>query len=158
MRKVNKDTWAALGFLVFSLAYGWQSFNIEMFPFQEFEPFTPRTWPFVLAVIGIGLAILQLGKSLVSVSTIRASWGGYDWFRVALLTVSIVIYAWVFTWLGFIVATTLFLLFGYLLLGERRVVVLLAASLPVSFGFWAIMTQLLGLYLAPGDVFRGVFW
>lgn len=155
---LNRDVYAAFAFLVFSLAYGWQAFHIDMFPGQEFEPFTPRTWPFSLAVIGIALSVAQLVKSLRESPEGAISWGGFDWVRVGLLTVAMVVYAALFTWLGFLVSTTLFLVTGYAILGERRPLVLFAASVLVVVGFWAIMTQLLGLYLAPGEAFRGWIW
>lgn len=151
---LNRDAIAALAFLAFSIAYGLQASRIEMFPGQEFEPFTPRTFPFALAVIGGVLSCLQLLKSLREGVSETRSWATFDWARVALLTVLMVIYAALFSMLGFIVATTLFLAAGYIVLGERRPVVILAASLVLVLAFWAIMTQLLGLYLAPGTLFR----
>ena len=39
------------------------------------------------------------------------------------------------------------------LLTLMGIFVLLVAAPGVAVGFWAIMTQLLGLYLAPGEVF-----
>ena len=155
---LNRDIIAAFGFLVFSVAYGWQAFGIDMFPGQEFEPFTPRTWPFVLSVVAIALSLAQIVKSLREAQGDEESWASFDWSRVALLTVAMVVYASVFTWLGFLVATTLFLATGYVILGERRPLVLFSASVLVVVGFWAIMTQLLGLYLAPGEAFRGWIW
>ncbi|UCH75012.1 MAG: tripartite tricarboxylate transporter TctB family protein [Rhodospirillales bacterium] len=154
----NRDVAAALGFLAFSIAYGWQATGIDLFPGQEYEPFTPQTFPLALAVAGGVLALLQLVKSLRAQPEAGDSWARYDWTRVGLLLVTMVVYGATFTWLGFIVATTLFLVAGYLILGERRPLVIGAASVGVSVGFWAIMTRLLGLYLAPGELFRGWLW
>ncbi len=53
---------------------------------------------------------------------------------------------------GFIISTITFLILGYLILGERRVKTLILASVPVVIIFWAIMTQLLGIYLSSGDL------
>jgi putative tricarboxylic transport membrane protein len=64
-------------------------------------------------------------------------------------------YGFAFTPLGFIPATTLFLLPGFFTLGERRKAVLLFLPLAFSLLFWAVMTQVLGLYLAPGDWWPG---
>ena len=60
-------------------------------------------------------------------------------------------YGFAFVPLGFIAATILFLLMGFLTLGERRIPVLVILPVIFTFAFWAVMTQLLGLYLAPGD-------
>ena len=151
---LNRDAAAALAFLAFSIAYGVQASRIEMFPGQQFEPFTPRTFPLALAVIGGALSCLQLIKSLREGASDDRSWAKFDWWRVALLTVLMVVYAALFSALGFVIATTLFLATGYLILGERRPLVILLASLGLVLAFWAIMTQLLGLYLAPGTLVR----
>ncbi len=155
---LNRDAAAALGFLAFSIAYGWQATGIDLFPGQEYEPFTPQTFPLALAVVGGVLAFLQLVKSLRAAPEAGDSWARYDWTRVGLLIVTMIAYGATFTWLGFIVSTVLFLAAGYLILGERRPLVIGAASVGVAVGFWAIMTRLLGLYLAPGELFRGWLW
>lgn len=155
---LNRDVAAALGFLAFSIAYGWQATGIDIFPGQEYEPFTPQTFPLSLAVIGAVLALGQIIKSLREPPAEAEPWGGYDWRRVGLLLLSMIVYGATFTWLGFIVSTALFLTAGYLILGERRAVVIGSASVLVTLAFWAIMTKLLGIYLAPGELFRGWIW
>ncbi len=155
---LNRDSIAALGFLAFSIAYGWQATGIDMFPGQEGEAFTPRTFPLALAVIGGLLALGQAVKSLRQPPAEGDSWGGYDWPRVGLLLLTMLAYGATFSWLGFIVSTILFLVAGYLILGERRPLMIGFASAGVTLAFWAIMTRLLGLYLAPGELFRGWLW
>lgn len=153
---LSRDAFAALGFLAFSLAYGWQTQQIEMFAWQAAEPFTPRTYPTLLAGVGVVLSVIQLIKALSRTQEVEeSSWRGFDWGRVALLVVAMVVYGAIFTPVGFLVSTALFLAAGYYILGERRWLVVLGASVVVSVGFWAIMTQLLGLYLAPGFLFNG---
>lgn len=159
---LSRDAVAALCFLALSIAYGWHATNIQLFPGQEFEPFTPRTFPYALAVIGAVLSGFQL------ISVLRRkpkpgeepekpqSWAGFDWGRVAALVVAMVCYGAAFQPLGFVIATSLFLAAGYLILGERRWTVVLGASLPVAFVFWALMTQVLGLYLDPGALIRAL--
>ena len=147
---LSRDAFAALGFLAFSLAYGWQATGIDMFPGQEFEPFTPRTFPYALAVAGVVLSLIQLVSSLRRQGDAsQPSWRGFDWVRVLWLVAAMVAYGTLFTPLGFLVATTLFLAAGYLILGERRWIVVAGASAVVAIGFCAIMPRLLGLYLAP---------
>jgi len=155
---LSRDVVAALGFVAFSIAYGWQATGIDIFPGQEYEPFTPQTFPLALAVIGAILGLGQLAKSLRAPEADTAAWSRYDWPRVGLLLASMLVYGATFTWLGFLVSTMLFLTAGYLILGERRAVVVGAASVLVTVGFWAIMTKILGIYLAPGELFRGWLW
>lgn len=155
---LNRDVIAALGFLAFSIAYGWQASGIDIFPGQEYEPFTPQTFPLALSVIGGVLALAQIVKSLREPPVGAKPWRGYDWWRVGLLLLSMIFYGATFTWLGFILSTILFLTAGYLILGERRALVVGSASVLVTLAFWAIMTKLLGIYLAPGELFRGWIW
>lgn len=155
---LNRDSVAALGFLAFSTAYGWQATGIDMFPGQEGEAFTPQTFPLALAIAGGLLALGQTVKSLRDPPMAGEAWTSYDWPRVGLLLLSMVAYGATFTWLGFIVSTTLFLVAGYLILGERRPLVIGMASVVLTVAFWALMTKILGLYLAPGELFRGWLW
>ena len=46
-------------------------------------------------------------------------------------------------------AALLLLAGGFVLLGERRVSVILGVAVPVVLGFWAVLTQLLGVFIAP---------
>lgn len=153
---LSRDAVAALSFLALSIAYGWHAGSIQLFPGQEFEPFTPRTFPYALALIGAVLSLVQLVSVLRRPPARGESWGGFDWGRVAALVVAMVLYGAAFKPLGFVIATSLFLAAGYLILGERRWTVVLGASAPVALVFWALMTQVLGLYLDPGDLLRGL--
>ncbi|WP_404383820.1 tripartite tricarboxylate transporter TctB family protein [Caenispirillum salinarum] len=158
---LSRDAVAALCFLALSVAYGWHAGSIQLFPGQEFEPFTPRTFPYALAVIGIVLSLAQLFTVMRKPKAGEKhgkpeSWAGFDWGRVAALVVAMVAYGAAFKPLGFIIATSLFLAAGYLILGERRWTVVLGASVPVAVVFWALMTQVLGLYLDPGALIRAL--
>ena len=164
---MTRDRIGALFFLALSIAYGILAQDIRVLGFgAETQPFTPRTMPTALAVIGGTIAFLMLvlpprppeskADDAADAGQIEvpggpfAGWGRFDWWRLAGLGVTMVVYASLLTMLGFIVATTLFLMAGYLILGERRIGMLIGASLPVVVVFWAIMTQLLDIYLAPG--------
>ncbi len=74
-----------------------------------------------------------------------AQWRTYDWLRPALLCGLMVLYGLTVKSVGFLLSTSVFLVAGYLLLGERRLWVLLVASLPVAAGFEYILSGLLGI-------------
>ena len=57
------------------------------------------------------------------------------------------------TYIGFVLATGLFLLAGFYLLGERRKLVLFGASFPFVIAFYLLLTQGLDIYLEPGLIF-----
>jgi putative tricarboxylic transport membrane protein len=149
---MRRDTVGPLIVLVFCLVYGALALNIEMFPGQENEAFTPRTLPLGLTGLGIVLALILIVQSH------RAGGGpgvaemvrGLDWGRTVILVVLMSLYGLVITPLGFILSTILFLLAGFFTLGERRPLVLLLAAVPIVVVFWALMTRGLGVYLEPG--------
>jgi putative tricarboxylic transport membrane protein len=154
---VTKDKISALFFLAFSIAYGAMALDLPSSPFASQDVFTNRTMPYALSVLGIVVSFLMLvlppkdpqptGKAAF------AGWGGFAWPQVAALAVNMVAYGFLLSRIGFISSTTIFLIFGYLILGERRPLLVLVASAPVVVAFWAILTQLLGIYLAPDFFF-----
>ncbi len=164
-KPVNKDLIGSLIFLALSIAYGASAQLIPFYPGDEYEPFTARTLPFALSVLGAGLSFALLISAMKKISAIKKSSEvkldqpvlksalGYDWSTVIKLLSLMVFYALALKWLGFIIATTVFLFGGYWILGERRKKVLFGASLPFVVAFWFMLTQLLDIYLAPGQLF-----
>ena len=55
--------------------------------------------------------------------------------------------------LGFILSTSLFLMLGYALLGERNPLRLILAAVPLVVGFWFLMTQGLDVFIEPFPAF-----
>lgn len=152
---MNRDRIAALLFLAISLGYGWMSTGIEMFSGSEDDVFTPRTLPYVLAGAGVVLSLLML----VLVPADRRHLGfasafqGLIWGRVFQLAVAMLVYGWLIEELGFVLSTALFLAAGCWILGERKPKTMLLVSLLLSVGFWFVLTQLLDIYLSPGELF-----
>lgn len=153
---LNRDRVAALIFLAFSIAYGVQAMAIPLPGVAAAEAFTARTMPYGLAIAGVVCSFLLLvlpnkgeGQSLGD------AFLGLRWGRVGALLVLMVGYGLTIRLLGFLVSTSLFLIIGYALLGERRWTVILGASIPLVVGFWALITQLLGIYLEPGTLWLG---
>ena len=64
-------------------------------------------------------------------------------------------YGFALDWLGFLLSTTLFLIAGFRILGEKRPKMLLLVAVPFVFIFWFGLTQMLEIYLAPGRIFGG---
>lgn len=146
---MTRDRVSALLFLAFSIGYGVLAYRIELFPGSEHEAFTARTLPLGLSIAGTVIASLML-VSPARGSEAEVAFSGLRWGKVIAMCALMVAYGATITWLGFVVSTTAFLIGGALLLGERRWYVIAALSLPVAFGFWLILTKLLGIYLEPG--------
>lgn len=152
---MTKDRISALFFLALCIAYWLLAQDIRVMPFARNDPVTPQTVPRALAIVGAIIAFLMLvlpPKGERPTGGPFDGWGLFAWGRVISLGLVMLAYGYLLTRVGFIISTSLFLIGGYLILGERRWAVILAASVPVVIVFWAILTQLLGLYLAPGSL------
>jgi len=146
-----RDRVGALIFLAICLCYGYQTLQIPMIPGDEYEPFTARTLPTILTYIGVALSLLLLvtgqpDKQSGAVLT-------FNWKLLIGFLVLMAMYGVGLTYLGFVIATSLFLLAGFYLLGERRKSILLGASFPFVIAFYLLLTQGLDVYLEPGAIF-----
>ncbi|WP_136679924.1 tripartite tricarboxylate transporter TctB family protein [Neptunomonas sp. XY-337] len=152
---MTKDHIGGLIFLLLSIAYGYYARQIPLLPGDEFEPFHAQSLPNALAIIGAALALVLLITASKQPDD-RLQLSGYHFLLVAKLLLLTVAFALALNWIGFLLATLLFLIGGYWLLGERRIKVLLIASVPFAVAIWFILTQLLDIYLAPGRLFAGL--
>ena len=149
---LTRDRIGALVFLLVCLCYGYQTTLIPLFPGDEYEPFTARTLPTLLTVVGVGLALILLvtGKpaSAKPCETTPLNWKLLIGFLVLMALYGIGL-----TYLGFVLATGFFLLAGFYLLGERRKPILFGASFPFVIAFYLLLTQGLDIYLEPGLIY-----
>lgn len=149
---MSRDRVGALLLLVFFVAYGYLSTSITLLPFQLNQAFHARTAPQFLTFAGIILALVLL----VRPSDMRPiDTSGMTFTRVALLCGLMIFYGFTVRSLGFLIATSLFLMGGFWVMGERRGVVLIGASIPIVVGFWLLMTQALDVFVAPWPEFLG---
>lgn len=146
----------ALLMLLFSISYGLIATKIPLTFLAQQETFTARTMPYGLSILGaiLCLAILvsptvdPAGKKSLSEET-----EGMDWSTAILLVIAMFLFGLSMKWLGFIIASILFLLAGFYILGERRYKRMIFAAIPLVLVLWAIMSLLLGVYIAPGEIF-----
>ena len=142
----TKDRIGALLLLAFSLVYGYLSQSIRLLPFQQNVAFHARTMPEILTVLAVVLALLLL---LMPPSQDKLSLSGLKLGKGLLFLVLMSIYGLTLRPLGFIISTSLFLIIGYALLGERRPLPLLLASVPLVVVFWLLMTKGLDVFIEP---------
>jgi putative tricarboxylic transport membrane protein len=148
---LSRDRVGGLIFLIFCLAYGYQTTIIPLFPGDEYEAFTARTLPWMLTIAGIFLSLL-----LIVMAQPNEKSGAvidFDWRLLISFVLLMIAYGFGLTWLGFVLATSLFLLAGFWVLGERRKSVLFGASFPFVTAFWLLLTKVLDIYLEPGYLF-----
>lgn len=146
----------ALLILLFSMGYGLLATQIQLTFLSSQETFTARTMPYALSVLGVffSLAILVLptvdpsGKKSLAEET-----KGMDWSTAILLVVAMFVFGLTMKWLGFILASIIFLFIGFWVLGERRKKLMFFTAIPLVLVLWVIMSILLGVYIAPGEIF-----
>ena len=152
----NKNRVGALLILLFALAYLRQALNIPMDAAGADEVFNAKTLPVGLAVAAIVMSIAQLVLPAAANDGQRISLTvrGFQWRPTLLLILLTVVYTLVFAILGFLIASVLFLLAGFFVLGERRVLRGLAVSSGLVGFLWMMLTQVFGLYLDSGALLR----
>ena len=154
MNLISKDRFGGLLFLLLSVTYGYYAADIPLLPGDRFEPFHAQTLPYWLSGLGIILSVLLIGlKSDLSSESDAISNANL------LLMLGLMAFTFGFSvalpWLGFPITTSIFLASSYWLLGERRLKMLLFASVPFALVFWLLLTQVLDVYIAPA---RFIFW
>lgn len=153
---ITKDHIGGLVFLCLSAAYGYYTGDISMLPGDEYEPFNAQTLPTVLSGMGIVLSLALLLTASRETAD-RLSLKGYNFPLVVKLLVLVMFFGFALEWFGFLISTTLFLIGGYWLLGERRWKILLVSSVPFAVFIWFSLSQLLDIYLAPGQLITTLF-
>ncbi|WP_419909338.1 tripartite tricarboxylate transporter TctB family protein [Hoeflea sp.] len=142
----SKDRIGGVLLLAFCITYGILSQNITLLPIQAKAAFTARTMPEVLMVLGIGLSLLVV---LFPGAHERPQFAGFNWGKAILFLVLMSVYGLTIRPWGFLISTSLFLMIGFALLGERSIFKLLVVAVPLVVCFWLLMTQGLDVFIEP---------
>ena len=119
--------------------------------------FLPNTMPMVLSVLGILLSLIIILTPTKTGDAGRDSLGGIDISRLrdyktgqALgLIAAMLVYALALRPVGFLAATTLFLIGTGWILGERKLHIMIPSAL-IGAGFiWYLVQEALGIFLRP---------
>ena len=149
---LSKDRIGGVLLLLFCATYAWLIQDIRLLPFQKAANFNARTMPEVLAMLGIGLSVWCI---VLPGSHEGPRLRGLDWPRALAFLGLMSLYGLLLRPLGFVLSTSLFLIAGFALLGERRPLWLVLASVPLVVAFWALMDRGLGVYVAALPAFVG---
>lgn len=144
--RVQAERLMALALLAFSLAYLAIGWRIPVPDSSDDSPFSARSFPVALGVLG---AVLSLALLVKPTSGAPVGVAGFAWGRAAGLIALMAGYALAIPHLGFVVTSALFLAGGFRVLGERRPLVLASVAVGVSLGFW-VMFRLLDVQLDWG--------
>ena len=147
---LTKDRIGGLLLLIFCLFYWWKISDIRLLPFQANQAFTPRTIPEVLSYLGIGLSL-----AIIAFPANREPFElkGLNWPLGFAFLVLMSVYGLTVRPVGFLLSTSLFLMIGFALLGERSILKLLLFSVPLVVAFWILMNYGLSVFIEPLPVF-----
>ena len=156
------DRWIALILLGICLVYGytaWFTMDGSLAPFMKRNPIWPSTFPKVLSVLGIlACVIILLGLEKSEIKEAEIDYrrlGDYHLGQAVLLLALMVAYAPCLRPLGFLLSTSLFLILGSAILGERKwPLMILIAALATGI-VWYLVQQILGIYMRPLPGFIG---
>ena len=160
MLSINR--WIALGMLAFSSGYGYLALTYRILPFEQFLAMKPNTLPIGLAVAGMicSAVLLLMPDSQISCSSEENKVIGsdqkylespenFEWGKGIGLLILAVIYTLSLRQAGFLIATSMFLSIGGLMLGERKVWILLTVSCLAAFLVWYLVDEVLSIFMRP---------
>ncbi len=151
------DKWIAVIFLVIAIVYGYASYTYPLLPFELYMVFLPNTMPMALSGLGILLSLIiiltprkaQDGDGDVlgdfDISKLRE----YKTGQALGLIAAMVLYALALRPVGFILATTLFLVGTGWILGERKLHIMIPTALVAVGCIWYLVQEALGIFLRP---------
>ncbi len=150
------DKWIAVVFLVISIIYGYSAFTYPLLPFERNMSFLPNTMPMVLSVLGILIAVIIIatpkpadtdGDTLGNIDLSRLR--DYKIGQALSLIGAMILYALALRPIGFIAATTLFLVGTGWILGERKLHIMVLVALIGAGVIWYLVQGALGIFLRP---------
>lgn len=159
------DRWIALVILLICLAYGYAAFftmDASLPPFMQRNPVWPSTFPKVLAVMGAVTALvilLGLEKPAGDPKPQDINYrklGDYKVGQSLALLALMVVYALMLRTAGFLLSTTVFLIGGSMILGERKFHIMIPVSVVAAGSIWYLVQEVLGIFLRPWPFFMGV--
>ncbi|MGB2179729.1 MAG: tripartite tricarboxylate transporter TctB family protein [Porticoccaceae bacterium] len=152
----NKDRLGAFILLVCSLIYLRSSMDIPLDPFDLEVGFTSRSLPIFLSVSAIFISLLLVFFSVFDsdAKSVSDELSHIGWRPMLALILLMAVYVTTFNYLGFVLASALFLQIAFMLLGERRLLLSVCVSLGLILFLWFILTQVFGLYLDSGTLYR----
>lgn len=143
---MSHDRFGGVLILFFCCAYGGLALDIPSTSQQMGSAFTARTMPIALTGVGVTLSLwlILFPKQNPASAGIKLNWIAGLCFLILMSGYGLCIRP-----LGFILATSFFLAFGFALLGERKPTLLCALPAVVATTFWILLSKLLGVYIAP---------
>ena len=142
---INTTKIISLLFFIFSAFYLYTAYQIQVFSFDEDSPFNAKTFPIYLGYTGMFFAGLKI--ALPDRKPVEVDPTHLEFKKTILLVITMIIYGATILKVGFFLSTSLFLVFSYYFLGERRWKYIIIFSFPFVAIFMYLLHGLLAVYL-----------
>ncbi len=143
--KINSVKIISLLFFVLSTFYLYTAHQIQVFSFDENAPFNAKTFPIYLGYAGMFFSGLKL--VLPDQKPVEVDAKYLEFKKTILLVLAVIFYGITILKVGFFLSTSLFLVFSYYFLGERRWKLILIFSFPFVAIFMYLLHSVLQVYL-----------
>ncbi len=143
--KINSVKIISLLFFILSAFYLYTAQQIQVFAFDENAPFNAKTFPIYLGYTGMFLSGLRM--ILPQKTREEVDHRVLDYKKVFFLVIIMIFYGLTILRVGFFLSTSIFLLFAYYFLGERRWKWMLLFSFPFVALFMFLLHGILDIYL-----------
>ena len=143
--KINSVKIISLLFFVLSAFYLYTAHQIQVFSFDENAPFNAKTFPIYLGYAGMFFSGLKL--VLPEQKPVEVDARYLEFKKTILLVLAVIFYGATILKVGFFLSTSLFLVFSYYFLGERRWRLILIFSFPFVAIFMYLLHGVLQVYL-----------
>ena len=143
--KINSIKIISLLFFILSAFYLYTAHQIQVFSFDENAPFNAKTFPIYLGYAGMFFSGLKLVLPDQKPVEIDAKY--LEFKKTILLVLAVIFYGVTILKVGFFLSTSLFLVFSYYFLGERRWKLILIFSFPFVAIFMYLLHGVLQVYL-----------
>ena len=143
--KINSVKIISLLFFVLSAFYLYTAHQIQVFSFDENAPFNAKTFPIYLGYAGMFFSGIKL--VLPDQKPVEVDARYLEFKKTILLVLAVIFYGVTILKVGFFLSTSLFLVFSYYFLGERRWKLILIFSFPFVAMFMYLLHGVLQVYL-----------
>ena len=143
--RISIDKIISLLFFILSAFYLHQAYQIQVFSFDENAPFNAKTFPIYLGYLGMFLSVLKI--VLPEKDSQKVNYQFLDYKKTLLLILLMIFYGLTILKAGFFLSTSIFLLFAYYFLGERRWKWMFVFSFPFVALFVFLLHGVLDIYL-----------
>ncbi len=156
------DRWIAFIILCIASAYAYAAFftmDQLLPPFMQRNPIWPSTFPKVLSILAILTSlVILLGFEARSEDDSEPEidyrrLGDYHIYQALALLGLMVAYAMLLRPAGFLLSTVGFLSLGGIVLGERKLHILIPVAIFATGVVWYLVEQVLGIFLRPLPIF-----